>query len=58
VLEAGSATGLSNLASVAIGPATTFSTSGVPAGSYFVRVRAVNAAGSSAVSNEVIVVVP
>ena len=58
VIDAGSATGLSNFATLPVGPATTFSTSGVPPGAYFVRVRAVNAAGSSGPSNEIVVVVP
>ena len=58
IIDAGSAPGVSDLASVAIGPATVFSTTGVPPGTYHVRVRAVNAGGSSPASNEVIVVVP
>jgi hypothetical protein len=59
VIEAGSSSGLANLANFSTGNAlTTFSTTGVPAGTYFVRVRAVDAtlaAGSA--SNEVVVVV-
>jgi 5-hydroxyisourate hydrolase-like protein (transthyretin family) len=58
VIEAGSATGLSNLAVVAVGPVLTQSFSGVPPGTYFVRVRAVNALGASIPSSERTVVVP
>jgi hypothetical protein len=58
VLEAGSATGLSDLAYVITGTTSpTFTASGVGAGRYFVRVRAQNSSGLSAVSNEVLVVV-
>jgi hypothetical protein len=54
VIEAGSSPGLSNLASLPTGAAsTTFSTSGVPNGTYFVRIRASNASGTSGPSNEV-----
>jgi hypothetical protein len=58
VLEAGSATGLANLANASTGStATTYVAPGVGVGTYFVRVRAQNAAGVSAVSNEVVVTV-
>ncbi len=52
IVEAGSAPGLSNLARANIGAATTAQFGGVPAGTYFVRIRAVNAQGISVASNE------
>jgi 5-hydroxyisourate hydrolase-like protein (transthyretin family) len=59
VVEAGSAPGLSNLAVVNVGNVLTQSFAGVPPGTYFVRVRAVNAQGASVVSNErTIIVIP
>jgi hypothetical protein len=59
ILEAGSATGLSDLAVLNTGStATTRAVSSVPRGTYYVRLRAVNAQGSSLVSNERTVVVP
>jgi 5-hydroxyisourate hydrolase-like protein (transthyretin family) len=59
IIEAGSATGLANLATVNTGNATTTASfSGVPSGTYYVRLRAVNAQGASIVSNERTVVVP
>jgi predicted phage tail protein len=54
VLAAGSATGLSDLARVNVGTATTFLTP-APAGIYFTRVYAVNGAGTSGPSNEEII---
>lgn len=57
VVEAGSAPGLSNLASVPV-IGTSFVASGVPRGTYYVRVRAVNAAGSGPPTADVTVVVP
>ena len=59
IIEAGSGTGLSDLASFDTGStATTFRTDGVAAGTYFIRVRAVNACGVSAASTEAILIVP
>jgi hypothetical protein len=57
VLEAGTESGLSNAARVALGPQTSVSFSGIPPGRYFVRVRAVNALGTGLASEEVTVVV-
>jgi hypothetical protein len=54
VIEAGSAPGLSDLARVQVGTATTFSAQ-APAGTYYIRVRALNARGPGLPSNEVIV---
>lgn len=57
-IDAGSSAGLSDLASFSTGStARSYAVSGVPAGTYYVRVRAVNDAGSSASSNEVFVFV-
>ena len=53
IIEAGSATGLTNIATLNTGNTnTTASFSGVPPGTYYVRIRAVNAQGASVVSNE------
>ena len=58
VIEAGSSSGASNLANFDTGSATTSLTAtAVPAGTYFLRVRAKNAAGLSGASNEFVVVV-
>jgi hypothetical protein len=58
-VEAGSAPGLSNLAVLPVaGGQRTVAVPNVPSGTYYVRVRALNYVGSSAPSNEVMVVVP
>jgi hypothetical protein len=57
LLEAGSTPGQSNLASVSIPATPSYVATGVPGGVYYVRVRAVDASGASAASNEVTVVV-
>src|SRR5258706_2796113 len=58
VIEAGSASGLANLANFATGNALTiFQASGVGAGTYYVRLRAANPYGTSAPSNEALLVV-
>jgi probable HAF family extracellular repeat protein len=56
VLEAGSATGLANLASVPV--AGTVFTAFAPRGTYYLRVRAVNGAGTGTASDEITLVVP
>jgi hypothetical protein len=59
IIEAGSASGLSNLAVYNTGTSSlTASFSGVPKGTYYVRIRAANAIGASVVSNERTIVVP
>lgn len=58
VLQAGSSSGLANLANANTGSSSpTLTATGVGAGSYFVRVLANNASGTSAPSNEIVVVV-
>jgi len=58
IIEAGSAPGLANLANFSTGStATSFTAGGVGAGTYFVRVKATNAAGTSGPSNEATLVV-
>jgi hypothetical protein len=56
IVEAGSSSGASNLLVSNIGNLTTLNATAAP-GTYYVRVRAVNACGSSAPSSEVVIVV-
>jgi len=58
VLEIGTAPGLSDLGTMAVEPGLALSVPGAPPGTYVVRLRAMNAVGPGAVSNEVTVVVP
>jgi hypothetical protein len=58
VLEAGSGPTLRNIAVVPVGAGTGLATAGVPTGTYYIRVRALNAAGISTPSEELILVVP
>ena len=58
VIEAGSSSGGVDLARFGTGStATSFTATGVPTGTYFVRVRAMNGAGQGPPSNEVVVIV-
>ena len=56
VLDVGSTPGASNLGQYLLGTLTSMSAS-APIGSYYVRLRAINACGSSAASNEVTLIV-
>jgi hypothetical protein len=59
IIEAGSTPGATNLANSDLGgTATTFTTTGVGRGTYYVRLRARNTCGTSGVSNEITLVVP
>ena len=58
VIEAGTAPGLANLVVVPTGTLDTSVATPAPAGTYYVRVRAANAYGVSAATNEVRLVVP
>ena len=57
LLQAGSAAGGSDLANANVGGTTTYVATGVGAGTYYVRVRAINAFGTSSSSNEVTAIV-
>jgi hypothetical protein len=58
IVEAGSAPGLANLATMQTGSiATSLTVTSVPGGVYYIRVRAANAAGASPPSNEITIVV-
>ncbi|MEZ5419232.1 MAG: fibronectin type III domain-containing protein [Vicinamibacterales bacterium] len=56
VLEAGTAPGLANLATVPV-PGTSFTATGVPRGTYYIRVRGVNTIGTGPASADVQLVV-
>lgn len=58
VLEAGPELGVATIGSFALGPTPVFAVAGVPPGVYAVRVRAINGAGSSPPSSDVVVRVP
>jgi len=55
VLEVGSAPGAANLAVVQLGAQTSYVAAAPPAGTYYVRVRAVNSRGASGPSNEIVI---
>ena len=57
VLEAGTGPGLSDIARVPLA-ATTLTAPNVPAGAYYIRVRAVNGAGLGEASSEIELIVP
>lgn len=57
LVEAGSASGTSNLASMNVENNLSLVVTNVPVGTYYVRVRSQNSAGTSAPSNEVVVTV-
>ena len=58
VIEGGTAPGVSNLGVLPTGSLDTAIAGAVPAGTYHFRMRAANAFGSSAPSNEIVLVVP
>ena len=58
VLEAGYTPGASNAAVIVLDPSARAFSTNAPPGTYYVRVRAMNACGSSAGSNEIVISVP
>ena len=58
VVEVGSHTGLANLGTLTLPVSTRFESPVLPSGTYYIRLRAGNANGVSAPSNEVRVVIP
>jgi predicted phage tail protein len=57
VVQAGSAAGLSDLASLDVGPSVPVILGGVPRGTYYLRVRGRNRCGLGPVSNEAVITV-
>lgn len=58
IIEAGSTPGVANLAAFPTGnTSTSYIAAGVPAGTYYVRVRSQNGSGIGSASNEVVIVV-
>jgi hypothetical protein len=57
LVEAGSTSGTSNLASINVEHNLSLVATNVPVGTYYVRVRSQNSAGTSEASNEVVVIV-
>ena len=57
-LAIGTAPGATDLGSIALGPAESFTAAAVPSGRYYVRVHTVNATGTSGPSAEIVVDVP
>lgn len=57
ILEAGSGRGLANLATLNVGLALSFSAPGIPAGTYYLRVRAVTPLGTSAPTDDLVLTV-
>ena len=55
LIEAGTAPGRSDLGALQVGDVTSFTAAAPPPGTYYVRVRAVNARGAGQASNEVVV---
>lgn len=58
VLETGSGPGLANLAVIPLPATTTFVVPGVPKGTYYVRLRALNAVGASLPAGDIVLIVP
>jgi hypothetical protein len=58
VVQAGAAPGASNLANFSTGTSATSLIASAPPGTYFVRIRARNACGTSEASNEIVITIP